>query len=200
MAEDTWQERGDLAAAAREVARLVITSEAPAEALAAAARTLSEVAKQLGSSDVGSRYDLAVPADGGRRAYMATHPLLGTHSAMAPPLTDGWEDDVFVTSGAFDARYEGPPGLVHPGFICFGFEYVLGVVANGHAPNSPTVANTITYRKPLKLGEVTRFEAKVTGVDGRKIQCHATLSVDDRVLGEAASTHITVEKWAAPPG
>jgi acyl-coenzyme A thioesterase PaaI-like protein len=188
-------ERRWAAAAARDLARLLVTSVSSTDELTAIANELTRLTEGLAQSAVASRYDLPLASDAdAASAYRETHPLLGPASPIAPPLRLESSDRPAAISGMFDARFEGPPGLVHGGFVAFGFEFVLGMAAASTGLRAFSVSTTIRYRKPLRVGTPVLFEAAVDRVDGRKVFTQGTLTVDGEVSAQAEGLHITVDE------
>jgi acyl-coenzyme A thioesterase PaaI-like protein len=102
-------------------------------------------------------------------------------------------------TGAFDARFEGPPGLVHAGMLTFGFEFALGMAAASAGARAFSVSTTVNYRKPLRVGSPVRFEAEMDRVEGRKILTKGSLSVGPDEFAVANGVHIRVDEatWNA---
>ena len=70
---------------------------------------------------------------------------------------------------AFDARYEGGPGLVHGGVVAAWFDDLLGFVALMHQRPAVTARLEINYRRPIALGAEIRTEAWMSAKEGRKL-------------------------------
>lgn len=187
-------ERRRAAAAVRDLTRLLVTSTPSADELATIADALSGFIDGLSRSVVVSRYDLPLASDAdASTSYRETHPLLGPANPIAPPLLE-LSDRLAAISGSFDARFEGPPGLVHGGFVDFGFQFVLGKAAASAGPPAFSVRTTLQYRKPLRVGTAVLFDGSVDRVEGRKVFTRGTLTAGDEVLAEAEGLHIQVDE------
>ena len=193
MPEEVADARRAAAVAARRLATLLVTSACPADELSTVADELGRLAERLTPWSVGSRYALPVSCNDSSSLYMETHPLLGQASPMAPPLVSEPSGNGSVVTGVFDARYEGPPGLVHAGMVTFGFEFALGVAAASSGSRAFSVSTTIRYRKPLRVGSAVRFEAEIDRIDGRKVFTKGALFAQGELHAEATGVHVTVD-------
>ena len=104
------------------------------------------------------------------------------------------EDDHIDGRVTFGAAYEGPPGCVHGGYIAAAFDEVLGSAQSLGGRPGMTGTLTIRYRSPTPLHTPLRFEAGVTGVDGRKIFTTGRCFADDVLTAEAEGIFISIDR------
>jgi acyl-coenzyme A thioesterase PaaI-like protein len=85
-------------------------------------------------------------------------------------------DDVLVAIVWFGPGTEGPPGHAHGGSVASALDEAMGGAA-WHA-GYPVVAARITveFRAMVPIGLEATIEARVEGVDGRKIRTRATMT------------------------
>lgn len=104
-----------------------------------------------------------------------------------------YESDRVVADVAFEAKYEGGPGLVHGGVIAAWFDDLLGFVALMHQKPAVTAKLEINYRRPIPLGIDIRSEAWLSSIDGRKLQCEgAAFAENGEILVEAGGLFLRV--------
>ncbi|UFS58744.1 PaaI family thioesterase [Subtercola endophyticus] len=181
--------------------------------LAATIRQLIGLANSGRFSDEGARSaltqleqtiaDLAGSAESERVAmsplrYFASNPVSGAFNPLAPPVlmevVDGPEGGPREIRGTvnFAQEYEGPPRLVHGGYVAAALDDSLGMANFVADMGALTGTLTIRYRKPTPLRTNLRIEARCLGRDGRKISAWAGLYLDDLLLAEADGLFIEV--------
>lgn len=103
--------------------------------------------------------------------------------------------DAETASGrvTFPLPYEGPPGLVHGGFLGVFFDCVTQQQNCAAGLAGKTRSLTVTYRRPTPLLTELRFDIQ-RSVGDRGIDSTARLMLDDTVLCTGAVTAV-----AAPP-
>jgi acyl-coenzyme A thioesterase PaaI-like protein len=122
----------------------------------------------------------------------ARHPLgLGT-SGIYPPFAITHEDDVLVATTTFGPAFEGPPGLVHGGFLAAGFDIMLSAMAHHRVGTSVTRRLTVRYLKPTLLGAPLRYEIRAGEPDDRLLDLEGTLLADGRVTMRATAQFATM--------
>ena len=96
--------------------------------------------------------------------------------------------DVDGTSGRgtveFPVCYEGPPGIVHGGFLAVFFDCVLQELNCALGLAGKTAELSIRYRRPTPLLTPLTYHAERV-VDDRRITAHAELFLGDDLLCEA---------------
>ena len=169
---------GDLGDALRELVGAAVLTELPLENLAAAAAAARDLAGTLrrearGLSEIADVDDPEV----GERWY---NPVYGPGNPLAPPLTVhvSAEGEVrgTVTLGK---PYEGPPGLVHGGFVATLLDHALARAARSAGHGGLTASLTVTYRRPVPLGVPLVLEGRLESVEGRRATAHARLVAED---------------------
>jgi acyl-coenzyme A thioesterase PaaI-like protein len=198
---EKWAEKRRLADAMRRVIERLVPSDAPEDELRTAADALERYAEQLKAHSrlrrMSGHAESANAGDVG--AFFDQSPLIGLANPLAPPIDIGKTSDTtaaaFVT---FGSAYEGPPGSVHGGFVAAAFDEVLGYVQSLSGKGGFTGTLTIRYRKPTPLHRELRFDAQLTGTEGRKIFTEGQLFAGDMLCAEADGIFITVDesRWA----
>jgi acyl-coenzyme A thioesterase PaaI-like protein len=184
-----------LAAAARLVIDRLVATEAPHEALVAAADHLEAAAEALSGHRQGRLYEgFAESANAGDPGAFFDHsPVIGSANPLAPPLQLGVREDVVEGLVRYGAAYEGPPGHVHGGYVAAAFDEVLGMAQSMSGKPGMTGTLTVRYRRPTPLHTDLRFEATLDRVDGRKLFTSGRLYAGELLTAEAEGLFISVD-------
>ena len=122
----------------------------------------------------------------------ARHPLgLGT-SGIYPPFSIFHQGDVLVATTEFGPAFEGPPGLVHGGFLAAGFDIMLSAMAHHVLGTSVTRRLSVRYLKPTQLDTPLRYEIEAGDRDGRLLDLTGRLLADGRVTMRASAQFATL--------
>lgn len=200
--------RRSLAAATRRITNELVRTTADHDRIARAVELVEEASDVLGAGPHGRAYE--GPAEGsitgGPSGFIDHSPFIGPMNPLSPPMTITFHDDHVVGSVTYGPAYEGPPGCLHGGFIAAGFDEVLGFTQSLSGQPGMTGRLTVHYRSPTPLYEEVTYVGRVTGVEGRKIHTHATLSAGERLCAEAEGLFISMkpevferllrERWA----
>ncbi len=125
-------------------------------------------------------------------------PLSGRSNPLAAPLVLEFVGEQTFGRATYGDAYEGPPGLVHGGYVISAFDDLLGVAqaASGIAGFTGTLTVRLLGGTPLHR-EIT-YAAGVSAVSGRKVTAWGTATLDGVVLAEA--TGIFIEPRGGHPG
>jgi acyl-coenzyme A thioesterase PaaI-like protein len=120
-----------------------------------------------------------------RRLYVDHGYAVGEYNPCFPRYTLALDDDggAFGTV-EFPISYEGPPGLVHGGFLAVFFDCVLQELNCALGLAGKTAELAVRYRRPTPLLTPLTYRAERV-VDDRRITAHAELLLGDDVLCEA---------------
>lgn len=192
-----WAERRRLAAAMREVIRLLVRSDAPERELRIAADRLEEYAAHLRTHPRNPRYEgfaEASPA-GDVAAFFDQSPIIGQSNPLAPPVSlKATEDGMRVVGEVhFTSPYEGAPGCVHGGWVAAAFDEALGFAQSLSASPGMTGTLVVRYRNPTPLGSDLRIEAWVERVEGRKVFAAGTLHAGETLAAEAEGIFVSID-------
>ncbi len=125
-------------------------------------------------------------------------PLSGLSNALAAPLTLEFDGTTTRGHATYPAHYEGPPGLVHGGYVISAFDDLLGVAqaASGIAGFTGTLSVRLHAGTPLN--QRIDYEAGVSEVKGRKVVAWGKAFLGDQLLAEAEG--IFIEPRTGHPG
>lgn len=132
--------------------------------------------------------------DGRRRLYLDHAFDVGAYNPCFPEYRfDDVGADTARGAVTFPVVYEGPPGLVHGGFLGVFFDCVTQQHNCATRLSGKTRSLTVKYRRPTPILTELRFE--ITRAEGdRGLTSTATLILDDEVLCVGI-----VETLALPP-
>ena len=136
-----------------------------------------------------------------QRVYVDHSRDIGTYNPCFPDYELRCADDEGVGSVEFPLCYEGPPGLVHGGFLAVFFDCVLQQLNCDLGLTGKTVELSLRYRRPTPLLTPLTVHAART-VDGDRIHSTAELRRDDVVLCSATMSAVAGERaklpWVSP--
>jgi acyl-coenzyme A thioesterase PaaI-like protein len=120
-----------------------------------------------------------------RRVYVDHGYAVGEYNPCFPRYTLELDDDGGAYGSVeFPISYEGPPGLVHGGFLAVFFDCVLQELNCALGLAGKTAELSLRYRRPTPLLTPLTYRAERV-VDDRRITAHAELFRGDDLLCEA---------------
>jgi acyl-coenzyme A thioesterase PaaI-like protein len=146
-------------------------------------------------------YDISDEDESAQRrlVHYRDHSLYaGRHNPLAPPMVfslgqrpDGSEE--LIGEVTLDRRYEGPPHMVHGGYVAGLFDEMFGGSLRFVDDFFGVTGRlTVRYRKPTPIGAPIRFTAWIESVKGRRLQARAELHAADTLCADAAALFIGV--------
>jgi hypothetical protein len=125
-------------------------------------------------------------------------PLSGLSNALAAPLVLEFDGTTTRGHATYPDHYEGPPGLVHGGYVISAFDDLLGVAqaASGVAGFTGTLSVKLLAGTPLNRR--IDYEAGVKSHEGRKVIAWGRATLDGQLLAEAEG--IFIEPAGGHPG
>lgn len=199
------QELRGLAAAAREINRLVRTTTAPPELLAEAAATLRRAAALLEDHvHEGPHWQLGLgrsrlrpftdPGD-----FFPYSPVVGPLNPIAPPI-EVQVDDEGVVHGwmTLTEPYNGPPwDLTHGGVIAQIFDELLGLATIAGGGGGYTGRLTVRFRKPTPILREVEVRAWLESSSGRKLVARGEMRHEGAVTAEAEGLFVRAGRTLA---
>jgi hypothetical protein len=185
------------AAAIRRLTALLLVQEHDHPVVAEMLEQFTRWADQLAATapdDLAPRVG-EVPGDG-RRLYLDHAFDIGAYNACFPVYRfDELSGDTAAGSVNFPLVYEGPPGLVHGGFLAVFFDCVIQQHNCATRLSGKTRSLQVRYRRPTPLLADLRFDI-VRAEHERGLTSTARLLADDEVLatGEAETVALPPEK------
>jgi len=188
----------ELAERMRSVAGLVLSIDAPHPAvarLAAALREAEAALRPVAPADPRPRIGPDAAPD--RRVYIDHARDVGAFNPCFPTYRIEVDGDRAAGTVRFPVVFEGPPGLVHGGFVALLFDAVVQHHNCDVGLAGKTTSLAVRYRRPTPLETDLAFEVERAVADGR-IRSTARLLHDGAVLCEAEVQAIAGDRSALP--
>lgn len=169
----------------RRIIGLVVSMEHDDPAVDRLLATLKDAEGELAAiapPDPQPRIGARVASDG--RVYLDHSRDIGDYNPCFPEYTITVEGDRASGTVNFPTAYEGPPGIVHGGFLALLFDCVVQHHNCDVGVAGKTTSLALRFRRPAPLLTELRFEV-VRSVDGGRITSTAQLTHDGALLAEA---------------
>lgn len=179
---DPLPEVVDLAGELRDLLQTVLALEtAPPELadLTARVRAARLAMAAAGPIDLAPRVGDGATAD--QRVYVDHSRDVGAYHPAFPVYALRCADDRAEGEVTFPLVYEGPPGVVHGGFLALFFDCVLQQLSCDMGRAGKTTRLALRYRRPTPIGRPLRVVATRTVVEDR-IRSEAELFDGDELL------------------
>ncbi len=131
-----------------------------------------------------------------QRVYLSHAFDIGAFNPCFPTYEfDRIDADTAEGTVTFPVVYEGPPGLVHGGFLAVFFDCVIQHQNCATQLSGKTRSLNVKFRRPTPILTELRFDIAAERVD-RGVTSTARLSLDDEVLciGEATTLALSPDK------
>ncbi|NTY59307.1 hypothetical protein [Mycolicibacterium sphagni] len=189
----------EAAAAMRRLTGMLVSLEQPNAVVDAMVAQFADWERQL-EPEVPADSQPRMSTDGdSKRLYLQRAFDIGTYNPCFPEYHFD-EISTETASGrvTFPVNYEGPPGLVHGGFLGVFFDCVIQQHSCAVGRAGYTRSLTVGYRRPTPLDTELRFDIARTEGD-RGIDAIARLTLGDAVLaiGTADTVAMPSEQMAA---
>lgn len=178
-----------LAAALRDINHALVGNNIPAGKTTEYAEKLEQLAREftaLGSekrprdfgviserseSSVGSAYEY------GAGNSLSYRPISGNCNGISPQMQYFQGDQQLIGKVTFGPAYEGPPGLVHGGYIAACMDEMFGIAVSHSEIKEPCMTGTmkVIYRTPVPLQQEIIYTSWVEREEGRKVFAKCTV-------------------------
>ena len=188
----------ELAGELRALTSTVLTLEQTSpelEALVQTVRDAQRVLAEQAPSDLRPRVGDA-PTDE-QRVYVDHGYDIGTYNPCFPEYTLEVEGTSGHGTVEFPLCFEGPPGIVHGGFLAVFFDCVLQQLNCDLGRAGKTAGLALRFRRPTPLR--TRLRVTATReIDGERIHNHAELFVGETLLCSADMSAVAGNRVGLP--
>jgi hypothetical protein len=131
------------------------------------------------------------------RVYLDHARDIGAFNPCFPIYEISVDGDAANGSVTFPVAYEGPPGLVHGGFIAVFFDCVIQHHNCNVGRAGKTTSLIVSYRRPTPLGTALHFAIR-RREEGNRINSNASLMAEERVLCEAEMSAVASDRNNLP--
>ncbi len=154
---------------------------------------------ESGESESGSNYDY------GAENSLSYRPISGNCNALAAPAKYFKTAEGLSAVVTFGAAFEGPPGLVHGGYVAAYMDEAFGIGIAHSGLSVPAMTGTLKtiYRLPVPLNRELTYCVKMTGEERRKVFMQCVMQDSDGTVyaeGEAIFLKIDPELYAKMGG
>ncbi len=188
----------ELAAVLRDLMGTALALEQPSEELHAIVAELGAAQQRLAAElPADLRPRVGDEPDPGRRVYLDHSRDVGTYNACFPRYELDVHDDRAEGRVEFPLVYEGPPGVVHGGFLALFFDCALQQLNCDMGLAGKTRSLALRYRRPVPIMTELEFTARRTVADGA-IESSGELHHDGTLLCSAEMTAVAGDRAALP--
>ncbi|HET7309743.1 MAG TPA: PaaI family thioesterase [Mycobacteriales bacterium] len=175
----------DLAQAVRQLMQASVLTAVDDETRRDLAAQVDALTKQLAAQ---SRETMPWPdPESMRRGDRPYSPVIGAANPIAPPMTVRTLDDGSVVGEAtMRPIHEGPPAVVHGGWVATLLDQLLGHANAAAGVGGFTAELTVRYRRPTPYDVPLTVRARTDKVDGRRVHASGEIVADGVVTAEAS--------------
>lgn len=187
-----------LAVVLRSITELALSLEREDEAVGevlASLRRAEGVLAALAPSDPAPRVGDGAPDDG--RVYLDHSRDIGAYNPCFPTYGISVEGDRAWGTVEFPIAYEGPPGIVHGGFLAVFFDCVMQHHNSDAGVTGKTANLALRYRRPTPLLRTLDYSVQ-RRVEGDRVESTARISLEGKVLCEAEMSAVAGDRSRLP--
>ena len=196
--ESALPETERYAALARRVSSLILQMEAPSEVVAELTAALERAEAALAAlAPADPRPRIGDASDGDGRVYLDHSRGVGAYNPAFPEYALRVEGNRAAGTVSFPVLYEGPPGVVHGGFLAVFFDQVIQQHNCDVGRAGKTTRLELRYLAPTPLLRELRFEIERTEEE-RRIESSARLFAGDVLCATATMQAVAGSQAALP--
>ena len=197
-----WLAKRKLAAELRRVSNSLCDSEANETDILALAELIGEKTDFLHNRERSERRASPVPSIvPGMENFFDRGPIAGRSNPISPPASFEIDVDARRVLGEveFGKAFEGAPGCVHGGFVAAVLDEALGMACIFGGGPAMTAELTTRYLRHTPIEMPLKIEAKLDGVEGKKIRTSGRVTSEGVTLVDSRGLFIVVgtEKFEA---
>ncbi|APC34684.1 thioesterase [Nocardiopsis dassonvillei] len=182
-----------LVARVHDLVDAVANTEADTDTLAEAAATVEGVTGRLNVArrQIGTMVQRDLQS-GDVEYGTITNIVSGDTNPAAPPLLLERTPEGLRGEVTLNTVYQGPPGLVHGGWIAALLDQAVGSVSAVETTPGLTAKLEVNYRQPTPLFTPLEVTAEVDRVEGRKVFVSGRIRAHGEVTAEATALMVQV--------
>ncbi|QUX27753.1 PaaI family thioesterase [Nocardiopsis akebiae] len=182
-----------LVARVHDLVDAVANTEVDTDTLAEAAATVEGITGRLNVArrQIGTMVQRDLPS-GDVEYGTITNIVSGDTNPAAPPLLLERTPEGLRGEVTLNTVYQGPPGLVHGGWIAALLDQAVGSVSAVETTPGLTAKLEVNYRQPTPLFTPLEVTAEVDRVEGRKVFVSGRIRAHGEVTAEATALMVQV--------
>lgn len=122
------------------------------------------------------------------------NPTSGSTNPIAPPMSPRIVGDRIVATVRFNEAYQGPPSVVHGGFVAAVLDEALGRTRHLTDRNVVTGSLSVRYVRPTPINVELSIEAWIADVQERKMISRGRICNGDTVVAEAEGVFVFMKR------
>lgn len=191
--EQIPDELSSLVASVRSLVEAVANTEADAATLAEADETVRALTDRIatGHRQVGTMVRRTME-DGTDEFGTITNIVAGPTNPAAPPLELERVEGGVQGTVTLSTTYQGPPGLVHGGWIAALLDQAVGTASGVETSPGLTAKLEVSYRNPTPLFTPLEITGWVVRTERRKVYVSGQIRANGQVTAEAEALMIRV--------
>jgi len=153
-----------------------------ADALELTARSFSQLTtekreRRFGVVSARSESSVGSGFEYGAGHSLSYRPISGNCNAVSPQMKFFQGGPQMIGKVTFGAAYEGPPALVHGGYIAACMDEMFGIAVSHSDIKEPCMTGTmkVIYRAPVPLHQEITYQAWTEKEEGRKVFAKCTV-------------------------
>jgi hypothetical protein len=187
-----------LAPVLRRLTERALSLEQEDEALAGFIEELSATERSLARRGPGEPAPRVGPnLRPGQRVYLDHGRDIGKYNPCFPEYEIRVEGERASGTVSFPLVFEGPPGMVHGGFLAVFFDCAIQHHNCEYGTAGKTTALNIEYRRPTPILRTLQFEIERTS-DDRRITSTASIELDGSILCRATMEAVAGDRSRLP--
>ena len=172
-----------LVKALRRANALAMETTAPDDVLAATADTVERLCDRL-AEHPGPRIDAE------RLGLEETSFIQGRANPLAPPAHYAIVARRLSGTVTLCTPHQSRPGFAHGGMVAALFDDMLGALQLSGEIRGPTAQLSVRYVRPVPVNTPLDLEARIDGIEGRKIRASGTIAHGEQVCAEGEALFI----------
>ncbi len=200
--KDKYKNRRRIAASVRQLMAEAVACDVPDDLFAGAAEKIEGFTEKLAVYKRRKRVykpftEDSMKRDGKYISYREMEdlsPVTGLSNPVSPPVRVYTEDNI-TTFGevTFPVTFEGPPGLVHGGYVAAVLDEFLGIAQTFAGVPGVTGSLKIRFRSPCPLNTLLFLEGKVTSVEEGKKFVTGVMKAGDTMIADSEAVFIIIQ-------
>jgi len=196
--EGALEETERYAAIVRRVSSLVLQMEAPSDVVAELTAVLERAEAELVAlAPANGQPRVGAESDGDGRLYLDHSRAIGAFNPAFPTYTVEVDGNRASGTVDFPVLYEGPPGVVHGGFLAVFFDQAIQHHNCDVGTAGKTTRLEVQYTAPTPLLRELHFDIERT-VDDRRIESTARLFCGDVLCATAKMRAVAGNQASLP--